>query len=246
MIENSIGTLMAVIVLVIAGSCQSVHHANETTTTTDSAVEGDPVRVATGQLFLVVTDLAIPGLFPQVTVNRSYTSGETGRGSLGQGWAFGYDARIIIGIQPGSRELDIALQEHLAQIEQAYEDAYASHLAAVLAGEDAVANAEAAIEAAVRAKEASERAMGHARDGIAYAAGNEAGADRAREAAENAWSSADRALQNAAVVERRLERISGFVEPALARAQSALSYVNDAVQAGEYAKRQAKIAGTRV
>ncbi|ORC31237.1 hypothetical protein B4O97_17135 [Marispirochaeta aestuarii] len=70
----------------------------------NSTVTGDPVRIATGVFHTEVTDLSIPYLGSNITLQRQYESDKTYGKSFGTGWNFSYDTRIILGVDPDAAE----------------------------------------------------------------------------------------------------------------------------------------------
>jgi RHS repeat-associated protein len=57
----------------------------------------DPVNSATGEFYLAVTDVSLPGVGPDVAITRNYSSAISDReGAFGYGWASALDMRVEI------------------------------------------------------------------------------------------------------------------------------------------------------
>jgi RHS repeat-associated protein len=65
-----------------------------------SPVEGDPVRLATGELVHSQLDLFVRSIGPALELRRSYRSSNLYGGSFGQGWISSLDSRLVLSTRP--------------------------------------------------------------------------------------------------------------------------------------------------
>jgi len=129
---------------------------------------GDPVRLATGSFYLGETDLeySFDGL--PVRMSRTYESGRSAAHSLGAGWTFSYDTRVVRGIDRDADALALEAEKAYDDADKAYrslveqqgglEGRISSSTAAITGG---VASASAALDAAKAAVAAARAADGY-------------------------------------------------------------------------------------
>ena len=66
----------------------------------NAALEGDPVRLATGEFLWDSVDISFPYLSEAINITRTYRSGNRSGRSFGMGWTFNFDSRIVRGVKP--------------------------------------------------------------------------------------------------------------------------------------------------
>jgi len=74
---------------------------------------GDPVRIPTGEFVTAETDLSFGYNNSELTLRRTFQNGNHADRSLGKGWSFNYDTRIILGVKPRAEEETLFIGEKL-------------------------------------------------------------------------------------------------------------------------------------
>lgn len=87
-----------------AGRKARIEDSRGFTAEASSPPVGDPVRIATGEFMLDVSDLVIKNDIP-FDIKRSYLSNSSGIHSFGKGWVYNFDTRLIHGVNYKADEL---------------------------------------------------------------------------------------------------------------------------------------------
>ncbi len=89
----------------------------------NSSIGGDPVRLATGDFLWSSTDISYSYTNTTIDIKRNYQSNNLRSHSLGYGWYFNYDTRIIHGVKfKAEEEAEFAAQK-AENVRQIYENA---------------------------------------------------------------------------------------------------------------------------
>ncbi len=104
-----------------ATDTRNIGKSNTQQSTPNSPTGGDPVRLATGELVVHETDIRYMYVNAELSVQRLYASGGTVCGSLGSGWSFNYDTRIVRGVNTGARQTADFARAKEVQAHEAYE-----------------------------------------------------------------------------------------------------------------------------
>ncbi|TVQ28235.1 MAG: RHS repeat protein [Spirochaetaceae bacterium] len=70
---------------------------------------GDPVLIATGEVTVTYTDVRLDAVAVAMSLTRMYRSATAASGSLGPGWSWSLDTRIVFGTSTGARDAAIAV-----------------------------------------------------------------------------------------------------------------------------------------
>ncbi|MFW5789432.1 MAG: DUF6531 domain-containing protein, partial [Spirochaetota bacterium] len=82
----------------------------------NATLAGDPVSVATGEFVVDEVDLVLAAGAAGVHIGRIHRTGSGAGGSLGEGWFFPLDTRIVLGESPGAAEASERARAILAEL----------------------------------------------------------------------------------------------------------------------------------
>ena len=89
----------------------------------NSSSGGDPVRLATGDFLCNSTDISYSYTNTTIDIKRNYQSNNLSSHSLGYGWYFNYDTRIIHGVKFKAAEEAAFANQKAENVRQIYENA---------------------------------------------------------------------------------------------------------------------------
>ena len=92
---------------------------------------GDPVRIPSGEFVTTAVDISYPYVNSAVKIGRKFQSGTAGAHSLGAGWSFTCDTRIVHGVKPRAEEEVIFISEKLGEVTMIYEESLALYNASM-------------------------------------------------------------------------------------------------------------------
>lgn len=79
----------------VTGTFQSTHRVHDSRPVGHEMLRG--IDLFDGHLTRSVSDLELPGRGPTLRLARTYSSTNSGRGSLGEGWVHNWESRIVLG-----------------------------------------------------------------------------------------------------------------------------------------------------
>ena len=88
-----------------AASAAAAFTGSQTNGSNCSTGETDPVRLAIGTFIFNETDIDIKYIEKSISIARRYASDVFSVHSMGKGWAFNYDTRIVMGLKPNAVEI---------------------------------------------------------------------------------------------------------------------------------------------